>query len=57
VIVLTRIVFRLLADVAGLVVPSATQPTRRRIGESLGVRAGSVQGGLRHESLPAPSPA
>ena len=36
-----------------LVGPSATPPTRHRIGEPLGVRAGSVQSGLRHEYLPA----
>ena len=38
---------------AGLVVPSATPCTRRRIGESLGVRAGSVPGGSHHEYLRA----
>jgi hypothetical protein len=53
VIALARIILRLLADPAGLVVPSATPPTRHRIGEPLGVRAGSVLGGLRHEHLPA----
>ena len=52
-IVLARIVLRLLADLSGLVVPAATPPTRRRIGERLGVRAGSVLGGLRHEGLTA----
>jgi putative transposase len=31
------------------VVPPATQPTRHRIGERLGVRARSVLGGLHHE--------
>jgi hypothetical protein len=36
------------------VVPFATQPTRRRIGERLGVRAGSVPGGLHHEYRLAP---
>jgi hypothetical protein len=50
-----RIVVRSLADLAGLVVPSATPLTRRRIGEPLGVRAGSVPGGLHHEYLPAPA--
>jgi len=54
VIVPARIVFRLLADLAGLVVPSATPLTRHRIGERLGVRARSVLGGFRHEYLPAP---
>jgi hypothetical protein len=48
-----RIVLRLLTDLAGLVVPSATPPTRRRIGERLGVRVRSVLGGLHHEYLPA----
>jgi hypothetical protein len=90
VIVLARIVLRLLADLAGLVVlslrprrvdaamrvslallsrlfdsgvpdppseivPSATPPTRYRVGEPLGVRARSVLGGLHHEYLPAPA--
>jgi hypothetical protein len=41
-IVLARIVLRLLA---GLVVPSATPLTRRRIGEILGVLVGSLPGG------------
>jgi hypothetical protein len=49
VIALARIVLRFLADFAGLVVPSATPPTRHRIGERLGVRARSVLGGLHHE--------
>jgi hypothetical protein len=40
VILLARIVVVLLADSAGLVASSATPLTRRRIGESLGVRAG-----------------
>jgi hypothetical protein len=53
VIVLSRIVLRLLADMVGLVVPSATPPIRHRMGERLGVRAGSVPGGLHHERLPA----
>ena len=52
-----RIVFRLLADVAGLVVPSATPLTCYRIGERLGVRATCVLGGLHHEYLPAPASA
>jgi hypothetical protein len=52
-----RIVLRSLADLAGLVVPSATPLTRRRIGEALGVRAGSVPGDPRHEHLPAPASA
>jgi len=49
VIASARIVLRSLADLAGLVVLSATQPTRHRIGERLGVRARSVLGGLHHE--------
>jgi hypothetical protein len=49
VIALARIVLRSLADPVGLVVLSATQPTRHRIGERLGVRARSVLGGLHHE--------
>jgi hypothetical protein len=53
VIVSARIVVRLIADLAGLVVPSATQLTRDRFGERLGVRARSVLGGLHHEYLPA----
>ena len=51
-----RIALRLLADLAdlaGLVVPSATPLTRRRIGEPLAVRAGSAPGGSHHEHLPA----
>jgi hypothetical protein len=52
-----RIVVRLLADLADLVVPSATLLTRRRIGERLGVRVGSVLGGSRHEYLRAPASA
>jgi hypothetical protein len=43
----------LFADLAGLVVPSATPPTRRIV-ERLRVRAGSVLGGLHHQYLPAP---
>ncbi len=39
------------------VVPPATQPTRHRIGERLGVRARSVLGGLHHEYLWAPASA
>jgi len=42
VIVLARIVVGLPAELAGLVVPSAPPLTRRRIGESIGVRVGSV---------------
>jgi hypothetical protein len=57
VIVLTRIVLRLFADLAGLVVPSATPLTRRRFGERLEVHAGSVPRGLHHEYLPAPASA
>jgi len=56
-IALAPIVVRSIADMAGLVVPSATPPTRHRIGEPLGVRAGSVPGGLHHEHLPAPASA
>jgi len=55
VIALARIVLPSLADLAGLVVPPATPPTRHRIGESLGVRVESVPGGLHHERLPAPA--
>jgi len=55
VVALARIVLRLLADLAGLVVPSATPPTRHRIRERLGVRARSVLGGLHHEYLLAPA--
>jgi hypothetical protein len=47
----------LFADPAGLVVPSATPPTRRRIGERLEVRAGSVLGGSHHENLRTPASA
>ena len=54
---LARIVLRLLADLAGLVVPSATPLTHHRIGERLGARAGSVHGGLHYEYLLAPAPA
>jgi hypothetical protein len=35
--------------------PSATPRTRHRIGERLGVRARSVQGGLHHEYRLAPA--
>jgi len=55
VVALARIVLRLLADLASLVVPSATPPTRHRIRERLGVRARSVLGGLHHEYLLAPA--
>jgi len=51
VIALARIVLRIFADLASLVVPSATPPTRHRIGERRGVRARSVLGGLHHEYL------
>jgi hypothetical protein len=57
VIALARIVLRLLADLAGLVVPSATLPTRHLIGERLAVRARTVLGGLHHEYLLAPASA
>jgi hypothetical protein len=57
VIVWVRIVLRSLADPAVLVVPSATPLTRHRIGESIGVRAGSVPVGLHHEHLSAPASA
>jgi hypothetical protein len=56
-IALARIVVRSIADMAGLVMPSATPLTRHRIGECLVVRARSVLGGLHHEYLPAPAPA
>jgi len=56
-IVLAGIVLRSLADLAGLVVPAATPPTLRRIGERLGVRVGSMPGGLRHDCLPGPASA
>jgi hypothetical protein len=54
VIASARIVLRPIADQTGLVVPSATPLTRHRVGERLGMRAGSVPGGLHHEYLPAP---
>jgi len=57
VIVLVRIVPWVLADLVGLDVPSATRLTSHRIGEPLGVRAGSVPGGVHHENLPAPASA
>jgi hypothetical protein len=57
VIVLALLVVRLFADLAGLVVPSATPLTHHRIGERLGARAGSVHGGLHYEYLLAPAPA
>jgi len=53
VIASAQIVLRSLADLIGLVAPSATPPTRRRIGEPLGVRVGSLPGGSHHEYLPA----
>jgi hypothetical protein len=40
VIASARIVLRSIADLADLVVPSATRLTRRQIGERLGVRVG-----------------
>jgi hypothetical protein len=52
-----RIVLRQLADLTGLVMSSATSLTRHRIGGRLGVRAGSVLGGLHHEHLTAPASA
>jgi hypothetical protein len=51
VIALARIVLRSSADLAGLVVPSATPPARHRFGERLEVRVRSVLGGLHHEYL------
>jgi len=57
VIVLARIVVRSIADLAGLFAPSATPPTRHRIGEPLEVRAGSVLGGSHHEHQSAPASA
>jgi hypothetical protein len=42
-------------DAPSGVVPPATQPTRHRIGERLGVRARSVLGGLHHEYLLVPA--
>jgi len=55
VLVLARIAVRSFADLAGLVVPSATPLTRHRIGERVGVRARSVLCGLHHEHLLAPA--
>jgi len=55
VIALARIALRLLADLADLVVPSATPLSRHRIGERHGVRARSVLGGLHHEYVLAPA--
>jgi hypothetical protein len=57
VIVLARIVLRSLADPAGLVMSSATRLTRYRIGEPLGVRVGSLPGGLHYEYSPVPASA
>jgi hypothetical protein len=57
VIVLARIVVRLLADLTGLVVPSATPLTRRQICESLWVRAESAPADLHHEYMTAPATA
>jgi hypothetical protein len=56
-IALARIVLRVFADLAGLVVLPATPLTRHRIGERLAVRAKSVLGGLHHEYLLAPASA
>ena len=55
VIALPRIVLRSFADLAGLVVPSATPLTRHRIDDRPGVRARSVLGGLHHEYLLVPA--
>jgi len=55
VIALARMVVGSHADLAVLVVSSATPLTRHRIGEPLGVRAGSVPGGSHHEYLRAPA--
>jgi len=55
VIALARIALRLLADLADLVVPSATPLSRHRIGERHGVRARSVLGGLHHEYALVPA--
>jgi hypothetical protein len=52
---LARIVLRSAVDLAGFIVPSATPPTRHRLGEHLSVRARSVLGGLHHEYLLAPA--
>jgi hypothetical protein len=57
VIAFARIVLRSLANPAGHVVPSATPLNRDRIGERLGVCAGSAVGGVHHECLPAPASA
>jgi len=54
---LAGIVLRLLADLAGLVVPSAPPRTRHRIGQHLGVRAGTLLGGPHHGYLLAPASA
>ena len=54
---LARIVLRSLADPAGLVMSSATRLTRYRIGEPLGVRVGSLPGGLHYEYSPVPASA
>jgi len=52
-----RIVLRLPADQAGVVVPSATQLARDRFGERLGVRARSLPGDSHHECFVAPASA
>jgi hypothetical protein len=57
VIASAQIVLRSLADLAGLVVASATLLTGSRIGERLRVRAGSVPGGLHHRYQLAPASA
>jgi hypothetical protein len=55
VIALARIVVRFRADLARLVVLSATPLTGHRIGERFGVRARSLLGGSHHEYLLAPA--
>jgi len=58
VIALARIVLRLLADLAGLVVLLLrSQRFDHLPGERLGVRARSVSRGLHQEYLPAPASA
>jgi hypothetical protein len=55
VVALVRIFLWVLANRAGLGVPSATPLTRHRIGERLGVRASSVLGGMHCEKVQAPA--